>query len=56
MKKAIICTLTTIAIMTIFVIGAGQELTTGATITAVIALVWLGLVAVANTRRRHRDH
>lgn len=56
MKKAIIWTITTIAIMTIFVIGAGQELTTGATIAAGICCAWLGLVAVANTRRHHRDH
>ena len=56
MKKAILLTITALAVITIFVVGAAQELTAGAIIAVGIACGWLALLAVANSRRKHRDH
>lgn len=56
MKKAILLTITALAAITIFVVGAGQELTAGALVAAGAACGWFVLLAVANSRRKHRDH
>lgn len=54
MKRRILWIITAIAIMTIFVIGAGYEQTTGSLIVAGICCAWLGLVAFATEwSKRH---
>lgn len=50
MKKAILWTITVLAILGIFIVGATLELTVPAIILAVACLAWLALIAIANRR------
>jgi len=50
MKKIILSFITIIALAILFLIGAATEITALAVIAGVMALVWLGCIAVANWR------
>ena len=51
MKKAILWTITALAIIGILVVGATTELTVPAVILAAVCLAWLGIMAAANWRK-----